>query len=69
MKNKIVYSFFTSEGWRTLDIKAYNPKQAYKIAIQMPIAAQYGYITNQYIKYGKDGISPIDRVYTLKIKA
>ena len=63
MKTQSIYSFCTSEGWRTSDIKAHNPKQAYKIACGMTIAAQYGVVIPQYYKYDRDGLASI---YSLK---
>jgi hypothetical protein len=65
MKIKTIYSFFTTNGWRTGDIKAYNPKQAYKLAKAQKLADMYGEVITSYIKYDKDGSSPLDRVYTL----
>lgn len=69
----MTYSFITSTSWRTEDIKARNPKQAYKMALESHKAlggekkgSIFGFITKSFYKYDKDGTTPIDRVFSLK---
>lgn len=74
----MTYSFITSKSWRR-DVKAKNPRQAYKIALAEHEKDQlnsdrgifgfqhfFGDITKSYYKYDADGFTPTDRIYYIK---
>lgn len=54
MKKKTKYTFLLTTGFRTPDIEAYNPKQAYKIASQQSYKL---ILTKAYEKFDRDGFA------------
>ena len=66
MKKETTYAFITSKSWR-FEVKAYNPKQAYKKALATYKPAEIdgetsGELTKSYYRYSQEGFTHIENV-------